>query len=131
MSFAPDEIWVSDYFKNELAKVAANDGGTVANLQATTVKLVEDVGAGQTKIDDGFTGTFNLVDDSTSNKGRAKLENDLTFSVDGVTVGGWVATNGSSEDLFGANFAVQEVYAGEGEFKLLKDVTHINFAKKV
>ncbi len=129
MSFTADEIWVSDYFKNELAKVAANDGGNDANLQATTVKLVTDIGAAQTKIDGGFTGTFNLEFDS-GNTGRAKLENDLTFTVEGVTVGGWVASN-ATQDLFGANFAVQEVYAGAGEFKLLKDVTHINFAKKV
>ncbi len=129
MSFTADEIWVSDYFKDEMAKIAADDNGAVANVQAETIKLVTDVGASQDSIDDGIkSGAFNLEFDG-GNTGRAKLQNDLVFDVDGETVGGWVVTNGSSEDLFGANFSVQEVYAGSGQFILEKDDTYIDFSK--
>lgn len=123
MSFTASKMWVSDYFRDEAAKILA--GGTnVANITAVSIKLVADVDDGtRTQVDSSVTGTFNLEHD-TGNTGRTKLANDLTFGVDGETVGGWVAKT-ATEDLFGANFALQEVYAGAGQFILEKDDTYV------
>ncbi len=120
-------MFVSNYFLDELIKTVA-DEGNLSNLVVTNVRLVDNVST-KTLVQDSFTGTLDFTLDSTT--GRAKLSNDLTYSIDNATVGGWIARNADSEDLFGADFDVAEVFAGQGEYILRADDTYAQVALKV
>ena len=111
---------ISDSLLNTLADTAETEesGIVLVNSTSTVVATMAD--------------TSDSVSWDKTNVGRLALGADVTYSIEaGEEVAGWRAIDGSSNPIFGEDFANAESYTNAGQFVLEATDTYFDIAEQV